>query len=126
MRAETVARRARVLLVINLILAGWALTMLQRTEPGVQPVSSDFVSFYAAGKLALLIVSAFRAAMYPRESFERGINTRLTGVGTVFNQKGLALCIRGIGFVDGPLNEPSDGGGKRNCFSHFQRPSVLV
>lgn len=33
----------------------------------------------AAGKLALLIVSAFRAAMYPRESFERGINTRLTG-----------------------------------------------
>ncbi len=53
MRAETVARRARVLLVINLILAGWALTMLQRTEPGVQPVSSDFVSFYAAGSLAL-------------------------------------------------------------------------
>jgi alpha-1,2-mannosyltransferase len=53
MRADTVVRLARVLLVINLILAGWAVAALQRIEPGAQPVSSDFVSFYAAGTLAL-------------------------------------------------------------------------
>jgi alpha-1,2-mannosyltransferase len=52
LRADTVVRRARVLFVINLILAGWAATMLQRVDPA-QAVSSDFVSFYAAGTLAL-------------------------------------------------------------------------
>jgi hypothetical protein len=33
LRADTVVRRARVLFVINLILAGWAATMLQRVDP---------------------------------------------------------------------------------------------
>ena len=53
LRTGTVARRARILLVINLILAAWAVTVLQRPAPGAQPATGDFVSFYAAGSLAL-------------------------------------------------------------------------
>lgn len=53
LRTGTVAHRARVLLVINLILVAWAAMALQRPVPGAQPVSSDFVSFYAAGSLVL-------------------------------------------------------------------------
>ena len=52
LNADMVARNARVLLILNLILAGCAAMVLQRTGPATQPISSDFVSFYSAGTLA--------------------------------------------------------------------------
>lgn len=53
LRTDTVAHRARFLLIVNLILVGWAVMALQRPAPAGPSVSSDFVSFYAAGSLAL-------------------------------------------------------------------------
>ena len=49
---DMIAGRARVLLVINLILVGWAMWTMHRPPAGEPPVNVDFVSFYAAGSLA--------------------------------------------------------------------------
>jgi hypothetical protein len=66
--ADMIAGRARVLLIINLILAAGAVAITHRPAVGERPVSVDFVSFYAAGSLARAGVPALA---YDRDAHEQ-------------------------------------------------------
>ena len=51
-RPPAAVRAGWVLLLVNLMLTGFALHVLHRPEPGAQRPAADFVSFHAAGVLA--------------------------------------------------------------------------
>lgn len=50
---EVIVSRARILALINLILVVWAVAAMHRPSPDGRTTNVDFVSFYAAGRLAL-------------------------------------------------------------------------
>ena len=52
LRGPATVRQACALVLVNILLAGIALSVLHRTEPGAPRPAADFVSFYAAGVLA--------------------------------------------------------------------------
>ena len=52
LRAPAFVRRGWALVLVNLLLAGFALSVLHRPAPGAPRPAADFVSFYAAGVLA--------------------------------------------------------------------------
>jgi hypothetical protein len=50
---EVIVSRARILALINLVLVVWAVAAMHRPSPDGRTTNVDFVSFYAAGRLAL-------------------------------------------------------------------------